>query len=155
MQRGSYSFAGIKLVKLNKDKVIKQIIDGLKNLKGVLCAVLFGSIANDQYTGLSDADVLLIIEENLSPNERYRRYNRINADVDVQLFIFTLDEVMSRIDIGDTFIINMIVTGKPLLGDELYKTLMEQCRKAIKRYGLKRISIGWQRVRKDNSSRNE
>ena len=143
MRSASSSSAEIKLRKLNKEKIIKQIVREIMQLRGILCAVLFGSLAEDKYTGSSDADVLLVIEKSIPMAERYRRYNRIMADTEVQLFILTLDEVMSRIDSGDTFVINIIMTGIPLMGEEIYRRIRERCEIAIRKYGLRRTNFGW------------
>jgi len=99
----SSNFVEVKLRKLDKDRVIEQIRKGVRSLKGVLCAILFGSLVENRYTGSSDADLLIIIENGLPQNERYRRYNRILADVEVQPLILTLDEPALRIKNGDTF----------------------------------------------------
>jgi len=143
LRSGSSNFVEVKLRKLNKDRVTEQIRKGVRSLRGVLCAILFGSLVENRYTGSSDADLLIIIENDLPQNERYRRYNRILADVEVQPLILTLDEVASRIKNGDTFIINIVATGIPLVGEELFKYLRKLCREAIERYGLKKMSFGW------------
>jgi len=123
--------------------VIKQITSEIENLEGVICAILFGSLAEDRYTGSSDADVLIVIDKKLPQDERYRRYNRISANIDVQTFILTLDEATSRINNGDTFVINIVTTGIPLFGEKIFKHLKKLCEKAINQYGLEKTTIGW------------
>ncbi len=143
MLKGSSVSVGIRLRRLNKDRVIGQIREGVERLEGVLCAVLFGSLVSGEYTGSSDADLLIIIDRDLPSDERYRRYNRIMADTDVQLFIFTLDKVVSRIRSGDTFIINIITTGIPIKGKDLFMRLEKLCGEAMRHYGIKKIDSGW------------
>ena len=115
--------------RLNREKVLAQIRAGLKALEGILCAVLFGSLAQGKHTGTSDADLLLIIEEDLPQGERYRRYNRIRADAEVQPFIVTIEEATTRIKAGDTLLTNIICTGVPLYGEDTYAKLKNLCRK--------------------------
>lgn len=142
---------GIRLRKLNREKVEEELVRACKLLSKsspILTAILFGSLIRGNYSGCSDADVLLVVKNApKDESERYRLFNRIKASAPVQLFVFTEKEITERILDGDTFIIEAIVTGKPLIGYKYYEKLLSMCEKAIKKYGLRRTKIGWVRIR--------
>jgi len=142
--RGEYwNSADIKLRKLDADKILKQVKEEVFKLSGVTCAIVFGSFARGNYSGTSDVDLLLIIKENIPIDARYRKYNRIRADTDVQVIILTLDEVLQRLHQGDTFILEIITTRFPVKGGKIFEKLKKISEKVIRKYGLKRTEIGW------------
>jgi predicted nucleotidyltransferase len=85
---------------LNKERVIKE----LKRLaqrskrkdKNILQIILFGSLVNDTYTSLSDADLLIILNK-----DKRRFIDRIphyiplflDAPIEVEVFPYTEEEV--------------------------------------------------------------
>ena len=103
-----------------------------------------GSLAKGNYSGSSDAEVLLVLKDApMDEGEKYRKYNVVKASIPVQLFIYTINEIIERIGRGDTFIIEAIVTGKPIMGNKTYEKLLSLCRKVIREKSMERTSIGW------------
>ena len=146
----SSNSAGIRLRRLDIERVeeeLKESCIALGKSLPILTVILFGSLSKGNYTGSSDADLLLVTRK--APKdigERYRLFNRIKANIPVQLLVLTEEEVVKRILAGDTFIIEAITTGKPLIGQEYYEKLSLLCKESIKKHGLKRTEIGWIRV---------
>ncbi len=100
MQRRSSNMQ--KAIFLNKDKVIKRLtklaakaIAKDKNIKKV---VLFGSLVDDTYTSMSDADLLVILRDS---NQRFMDripeliFYFIDAPVVADVFPYTENEVKS------------------------------------------------------------
>jgi len=112
--------------------------------RNLISVIIFGSLAKGNYSGSSDADVLLVLKDApIDEGEKYRKYNVVKASIPVQLFIYTIDEIIERIERGDTFIIEAVVTGKPIMGNETYEKLLSLCRKVIREKSMERTSIGW------------
>jgi len=135
----------IRLRRLNLSKVVEELKVSCKKIGGnLISAIIFGSLAKGNYSGSSDADVLLVLKDApIDEGEKYRKYNVVKASIPVQLFIYAFDEIIERIGRGDTFIIEAIVTGKPIMGNETYKKLLSLCRKVIREKSMERTSIGW------------
>jgi predicted nucleotidyltransferase len=87
---------------LNKEKVV-EVLSKLalmakakdNNIKNI---ILFGSLVNDTYTGISDADVLIILKKS---KQRFMDripkliFYFIDAPVPVDIFPYTEDEIKS------------------------------------------------------------
>ncbi len=145
MQVRSSNTVKIRLRRLNLSKVVEELKVSCKKIGGnLISAIIFGSLAKGNYSGSSDADVLLVLKDApIDEGEKYRKYNVVKASIPVQLFIYAFDEIIERIGRGDTFIIEAIVTGKPIMGNETYKKLLSLCRKVIREKSMERTSIGW------------
>ena len=135
----------IRLRRLNLSKVVEELKFSCKKIgRNLISVIIFGSLAKGNYSGSSDADVLLVLKDApIDEGEKYRKYNVVKASIPVQLFIYTIDEIIERIERGDTFIIEAVVTGKPIMGNETYEKLLSLCRKVIREKSMERTSIGW------------
>jgi len=145
LQVRSSNTVKIRLRRLNLSKVVEELKFSCKKIgRNLISAIIFGSLAKGNYSGSSDADVLLVLKDApMDEGEKYRKYNVVKASIPVQLFIYTIDEIIERIGRGDTFIIEAIVTGKPIMGKETYEKLLSLCRKVIREKSMERTSIGW------------
>lgn len=145
MQVRSSNTVKIRLRRLNLSKVVEELKFSCKKIgRNLISVIIFGSLAKGNYSGSSDADVLLVLKDApIDEGEKYRKYNVVKASIPVQLFIYTIDEIIERIERGDTFIIEAVVTGKPIMGNETYEKLLSLCRKVIREKSMERTSIGW------------
>lgn len=85
---------------LNRNKVIEKLTKIAVQLtardKNILRIILFGSLANNTYTGTSDADLLIILKES---NDRMidripgLMHHFVKAPVPVDIFPYTENEV--------------------------------------------------------------
>ncbi len=86
-----------KTIFLNKNKVLRKLIQLAKKAKvqdkNISKIVLFGSIAENNYTGTSDADILIILKESPEPFiNRLPRYLNLFLDSPVPVDIFPYTE---------------------------------------------------------------
>lgn len=100
---------------LNKEKVIEKLsrlaAKAKANDKNIRKVILFGSLTNNTYTALSDADLLIILKiSNLRFMDRIPELinHFINAQVSVDIFPYTEDEI-ERISLAKKAISNGIV----------------------------------------------
>jgi len=111
---------------LNSAKIIylerKKIIDELKrialnikkeekdNLKDL---ILFGSLSREDFTGLSDVDILIILhnskEKFIERIRKFRKYFFLPIDVDI--LVYTQEEVNKLIKEGNPFIKEVLKGG--------------------------------------------
>jgi predicted nucleotidyltransferase len=98
MPRKSYDI--VKIKSLNRDKILrklKHIAEGIieKDPK-VIELSLFGSLAQGNYTGGSDADILIILKEDSRRFiDRIPKYlaHFLYADIPVDVFPYTEEEI--------------------------------------------------------------
>lgn len=85
---------------LNKKKVVEDLTKLSRKLKkrdkNIKKIILFGSLSEDTYTGLSDADLLIILKEsNLRFVDRIPQliFHFLDVPVEVDIFPYTEDEI--------------------------------------------------------------
>ena len=83
--------------------------------------------------GLSDIDLLVIVNE--SPNKDERFMLEAIKDVDLEITLFSLREVIDSIKTGNPFIIDVIKNGFEVYGDVIRK-LRRLCEKPKEDSGL-------------------
>ncbi len=81
----------------------------------VRSVILFGSLARGDYTGTSDADLLIVVD---AATEPFVRRGTAYADpflpVPVDLFVYTADEVEQALDAGAGIVTEAFKTGEVL-----------------------------------------
>ena len=113
-------------------------MEGMEKM-GALLVLLFGSVANGDFTQNSDADVLVVFPKPVDWLEVYAY-----SDGLVQPLVKTLDTVINRVNQGDPFMCEIIEDGIPLSDKkDLYPKLQVAVKKAKKRWGLVRTPEGW------------
>jgi predicted nucleotidyltransferase len=101
----------VKIIYPNREAVIKRLKQIIRQIKTnhpeVVTVRLFGSLARDNYTATSDADLIIVLSHSLE-NDPHRRiltflpYFDLRSGVD--LLVFTQEEIESRLNEGDTFL---------------------------------------------------
>ena len=94
------SYDTVKIKSLNMDKVLRKLKhvarDIIKKDPKVMEISLFGSLAKGNYTGRSDADILIVLKEDSRRFiDRIPRYlsSFLYADVPVDVFPYTEEEL--------------------------------------------------------------
>ncbi len=109
------------MYRLDRDRIIAELRgyarDALK--KGALLVVLVGSLARGDYTAYSDADVVVVLESSdKKPHERISEFLDPTLTVDIDPFVYTLDEILDFARSGRRIVKEILEHGVVLAGDE-------------------------------------
>ena len=93
---------------LDRDRVLEELREAVSRLKGerreVVSVYLFGSLARGDYSGGSDADILVVVEDTPLPFVdriiEYRRYF-LDCSVPVDVLVYPRKELEERDPFGD------------------------------------------------------
>jgi predicted nucleotidyltransferase len=97
--------------------LINEIVEKIKP-KAIILA---GSLAKGKFVrGMSDIDILIIIE-----NVNYRTLLKAIKNVDVEITMYTYDEIINSIREGNQFIKDAINNGIPLIGEEIVNEIIK------------------------------
>jgi predicted nucleotidyltransferase len=97
--------------------LINEIVEKIKP-KAIILA---GSLAKGKFVrGMSDIDILIIIE-----NVNYRTLLKAIKNVDVEITMYTYDEIINSIRGGNQFIKDAINNGIPLIGEEIVNEIIK------------------------------
>lgn len=81
----------------------------------VRCVILFGSLVRGNYTGTSDADLLIVVDAASEPFlRRGTEYVDPFLPVPVDLFVYTADEVEEALRAGGGLVKQALETGEVL-----------------------------------------
>ncbi|QOJ78635.1 nucleotidyltransferase domain-containing protein [Infirmifilum lucidum] len=129
MPEKSWSSAGVRLYRLDREKVVAELRryarDALR--KGALLVVLVGSLARGDYTAYSDADVVVVLESSdKKPHERIPEFLDPTLTVDVNPFVYTLDEILDFARSGRRVVKEVLEYGVVLEDDERLLMLIRE-----------------------------
>ena len=115
------SSAEARYLKISFDEVLRRLREYAKSkaeAHKVKAIVLTGSLAKGNYTGNSDADIL-VIAENLPSRvlERYALFSEPKMSIDLEPRAYTPKEFIYMIHQGDRFALESLEIGIPLYGD--------------------------------------
>ena len=125
--------AEVRYLKINYDEVIRELRSYAKSIarthKNVRAIVLVGSLAKGNYTGASDADVL-VIAENLPPQflERYAIFADARMSIDVEPHVYSTEEFLKMAREGNHFAVDAMKIGIPLGGEKFFTDLKARVR---------------------------
>jgi len=128
------STAEARYLKIDYDEVIRKLRDYAKSKatahEGVKAIVLTGSLAKGNYTGCSDADIL-IIADNLPGQvlDRYAIFAEADLPVDVEPRAYSPEEFLSMVRQGDHFAIETLEVGVSLYGGGYFRGLKQHVTK--------------------------
>ena len=128
------STAEARYLKIDYDEVIRKLRDYAKSKatahEGVKAIVLTGSLAKGNYTGCSDADIL-IIADNLPGQvlDRYAIFAEADLPVDVEPRAYSPEEFLSMVRQGDHFAMETLEVGVSLYGGEYFRGLKQHVTK--------------------------
>lgn len=120
MQKRLSNTARVKYLRIDKERVIKELKEYALSLKGeTLLVLLFGSLAKNTYTGSSDADLLIIVEDTpLSPLERIPHFISSDLSLPVEPKVYTKKEILKMLKEDNRWLKDVIATGIPLYQKE-------------------------------------
>jgi predicted nucleotidyltransferase len=100
----------VKLISLDRPGLLAALTRAAtaagESCPEVVQVLVFGSLARGDHTGLSDADVLIVVDHGgADPLIRARRYQKFfDFDVAVDLIVLTAAEIAARSAANDTFL---------------------------------------------------
>jgi len=113
------NIAEVKFFKMDYEKVMRELERYAKKSleKKAEVVILIGSLARGDYTAFSDADVIIITKEaSRNPIERLSKYMDPTLPIDLQVRVYTYDE-LKRMAFESRRIIREIVSyGRILAG---------------------------------------
>ncbi|WP_225876075.1 nucleotidyltransferase domain-containing protein [Infirmifilum lucidum] len=117
------------MYRLDREKVVAELRryarDALR--KGALLVVLVGSLARGDYTAYSDADVVVVLESSdKKPHERIPEFLDPTLTVDVNPFVYTLDEILDFARSGRRVVKEVLEYGVVLEDDERLLMLIRE-----------------------------
>jgi predicted nucleotidyltransferase len=121
------SSAEVRYLKTNFDELLRRLREYAKSKAGTFGAkavVLVGSMAKGNYTGTSDADVLIIADQ--VPKrviDRYALFAEPRLPFDLEPHVYTTAEFITKVQQGDRFALDSLQFGIPLEGEEFFKQL--------------------------------
>jgi predicted nucleotidyltransferase len=127
------SSAEARYLRINLDELLeklKQYAKSKAETHQVRTIILAGSLAKGSYTGMSDADILVIADD-LPTNvlERYLLFAESTLSVDVEPRVYTTKEFLRLVQQGDIFALESLRSGIPLYGDQFFRELKESLKK--------------------------
>lgn len=93
------SFNSVKVFYFNREEVIQKLKEILRSLKQNYISIkkvyLFGSMARNEHTGLSDIDLLIVSEEELDHQTKKEFYFELldHLTISVDVFFLTKKEM--------------------------------------------------------------
>ena len=117
---------------------VERFVAAVQTLSPLL-VLLFGSLAREEYTQESDADILVIFD---GPMDWQAVYG-LSTGV-VQPLVKALHEVLEQLHEGNTFFIEALEDGLPLVDVEgTYTRLRGEAASSVARFELVREPGGW------------
>ncbi|MGC9003334.1 MAG: nucleotidyltransferase domain-containing protein [bacterium] len=105
----------IRVWRIDGEEILQRLKAWAKELgndPSVLAVILFGSFARGEATPTSDADVLIVLSESALPfDERLVKYKPVGLGVSVEVFPYTLEEVVRGMREGWGMILPAIREG--------------------------------------------
>ena len=106
---------------MDLEKDLKMLINEIVEKIKPKAIILAGSLAKGKFVrGMSDIDILIIIE-----NVNYRTLLKAIKNVDVEIIMYTYDEIINSIRRGNQFIKDAINNGIPLIGEEIINEIIK------------------------------
>ncbi|MBS7627129.1 nucleotidyltransferase domain-containing protein [Candidatus Bathyarchaeota archaeon] len=119
--------AEVRYLKIRFDDVLKRLHSYARRKakeRNVRTIVLVGSLAKGTYTGTSDADILIIADD-LPSNilDRHTIFSDNRMPIDLEPHVYTAEEFLNLLRLGDRFILDTLRFGIPLYGKRFFNQL--------------------------------
>ncbi len=103
----------VTVLKINKEKILERLNKWAKKIgeenTNVLCIVLFGSLVKDNYTPLSDADILIVLNKSEKKfHERIPDFLPTGIGMSVDIFPYTFEEFLTLYNEKNQIIMNFL-----------------------------------------------
>ena len=119
--RQQRSSGSVQIISINRDELLAR----LSAIAARICAEhpevqsvrVFGSIARGDQVGTSDVDVLIVLlgTEQKDTLEQIRRfYPYFDLPIDVDVLVYTEDDIARRLQAGDPFMVRAWEESRPL-----------------------------------------
>ena len=108
------SFGSVKVISINKKELmekLKKVRDTIKREETEVIDIrIFGSIAKNEETGVSDLDILIILRESKeTPLKRILKYRKyFNLGIPVDILVYTEEEIKKMVKEDNFFIKNIL-----------------------------------------------
>ena len=108
------SFGSVKVISINKKELmekLKKVRDTIKREETEVIDIrIFGSIAKNEETGVSDLDILIILRESKeTPLKRILKYRKyFNLSIPVDILVYTEEEIKKMVKENNFFIKNIL-----------------------------------------------
>lgn len=117
----------VRYLKISFDEALmrlREYAESKSKAHGVKAIVLTGSLAKGNYTGTSDADIL-VIADSLPARvlERYALFAEPKMPMDLEPRAYTTEEFVNNVRKGDRFALESLEVGIPLHGEKFFKPL--------------------------------
>lgn len=117
----------VRYLKISFDEALmrlREYAESKSKAHGVKAIVLTGSLAKGNYTGISDADIL-VIADSLPARvlERYALFAEPKMPMDLEPRAYTTEEFVNNVRKGDRFALESLEVGIPLHGEKFFKPL--------------------------------
>jgi len=119
----------VRVFKIDYNKVLKELKNyaNEKIKEGALAIILIGSLARGDYTAFSDADLVIIVEnDKRRPIDRLIGYIDPTLSIDVEPRVYTYNEMIKMAYRKDKLIKEIIEYGILLAGD---RSIIDELRK--------------------------
>ena len=120
MRRRSSDSVKIRFFRLDYAKVMAELSEYAKNAlaKGARAVILIGSLARGDYTAFSDADLLIVVDEDpRRPLDRMVDFMDPTLPVDLDLRVYTVRELLRMAEEGRRLVREAVEHGRLLAGD--------------------------------------
>lgn len=105
---------------MDRREIISRIVEKIKTQYQPKKIILFGSYAWGNPTRDSDIDLLIVKNVNQKHRQRMLNVRKIlseeNALAGIDILVYTQEEISQRLEIGDSFISQILKKGKVLYG---------------------------------------
>jgi predicted nucleotidyltransferase len=120
----------VKVFRLDRDAVLKRLREyaSSKANENMLAIVLIGSLAKGDHTAFSDADIVVIVREDLRRIiDRSANYIETKLGIDVEPRVYTLEEIMKMCRERRRIIEEIVRHGILLAGDPGVVEMLKGC----------------------------
>ncbi|MDT7889544.1 MAG: nucleotidyltransferase domain-containing protein [Desulfurococcales archaeon] len=120
----------VKVFRLDRDAVLKRLREyaSSKANENMLAIVLIGSLARGDHTAFSDADIVVIVREDLRRIiDRSANYIETKLGIDVEPRVYTLEEIMKMCRERRRIIEEIVRHGILLAGDPGVVEMLKGC----------------------------
>lgn len=109
LNRGNFTDAVLNIRLKEMERIVSQISHKYSPEK----IILFGSLASDRAAGAHDIDLLVIKQADKNPWQRSREVSGLFEHTSpVDLLVYTPEEIVTRIEMNDFFIQDIMKHGK-------------------------------------------
>jgi predicted nucleotidyltransferase len=105
-------------------KHLQQYGESIGEKESVLAVILHGSLVHGTYTGSSDADIIVVVDEAQEPfHRRASAFMKRDLPIALDIMVYTLDELRSMKEQGARHVVDALDNSCVLYGGEGWESL--------------------------------